>query len=75
MPPWRYIAVAIAATLAIVVAVLVVAVIVVLVIGQGKDFDIDRMLGIVGATDVLASLLRLIVMRIRKWLDTNGRDE
>ena len=75
MATWRYIAIATAATLAIVVAVLVVSVIVVLAINQGDNFDIDRVLGIVGATGVLASLLRLIVGRIRKWLDANGRDQ
>ena len=75
MARWRNVAIAIAATLAIVVAVLVVAAIVMLVIGQGRDFNIDRMLGIVGATGVLASLLRLVVRQIGKWLDTDGRDE
>ena len=75
MALWRNIAITVAATLAIVVAALVVAVIVMLAIGQGRDFDIDRMLGIVGATGVLASLLRLVVRRIGKWLDTDDRDE
>ena len=75
MAPWRFITIAIAATLAIVVAVLVVSVIVVLAIGQGDNINIDRVLGIVGATGVLASLLRLVVRRIRKWLDINGRDD
>ncbi len=75
MALWRNVAIAVAATLAIVVAVLVVAAIAMLVIGQGRDFNIDRMLGIVGATGVLASLLRLVVRQIGKWLDTDGRDE
>ena len=72
---WRRIVITIAVTLAVVLAVLAVVGVLALIIGQGDNFDIDRMLGIVGASGVLASVLRLMFRYIRRWLDTDSRDE
>ena len=72
---WRIIVIAVAAVFVVVIGGLATTVTVVLIINLGNDFDVDRLLGVVGAIGGLASVLALMINPIRRWFNTDNRDE
>ena len=72
---WKLIVIAVAAVFVVVIGGLATTVTVVLIINLGNDFDVDRLLGIVGAIGGLASVLALMINLIKKWFNADNRDE
>ena len=72
---WKLIVIAVAAVFVVVIGGLAAAVTAVLIINLGNDFDVDRLLGIVGAIGGLASVLALMINLIKKWFNADNRDE
>ena len=72
---WKLIVIAVAAVFVVVIGGLAAAVTAVLIINLGNDFDVDRLLGIVGAIGGLASVLALMINLIKKWFNAYNRDE